>query len=240
MRTHSPVRNSPIGAVSAAAGACSPARRALAIGTALGSDPMLATAHGALTKLEGLTPYETREQHARPAERHPRGELQPLPARPHGHPGAGRPGRRRDRGRGLGRGLAAPLGRRRHLARRPERVAPVRQPQQAQRGHRSQVGEGPRARSAPRRHRRRGGGELPAGGDGEARARLRCAEGTQAQPHLRVGFGLRPRRPLRREARPGPARASPPSSMPRRPAMDPMARTWRSRGRTFWRKRCSA
>ena len=55
--------------------------------------------------------------------------------------------------------------------------------------------------------RRRGGRELPARRDGEAGARLRAPEGAQARPDLRLGLGLRPRRPLCRQARPGPAGA---------------------------------
>ena len=64
-------------------------------------------------------------------------------------------------------------------------------------------------RAAPGRHRRRGGGELPPRRDGEAGARLRRTQGAQARPHLRLRLRLRPGRPLRREAGPGPARAGP-------------------------------
>ena len=102
--------------------------------------------------------------------------------------------------------LAAPLERRRHLARRAERAAPVRQPQQAQHRHRSEVRQGPRAGAAADRYGRCRGGELPARRDGEAGARLRSAEGAQAGADLRVGVRLRPGWPVRREARPGPAR----------------------------------
>ena len=45
------------------------------------------------------------------------------------------------------------------------------------------------------------------GRDGEAGPGLRGAEGAQARPDLRLRLRLRPRRPLCREARPGPARA---------------------------------
>ncbi len=94
------------------------------------------------------------------------------------------------------------------FARRPERAAPVRQPQQAQRGHRSQVGQGPRACAAAGRLRRRGGGELPSRRDGEAGSRLRSAGGAQALPDLCLGVRLWTRWPVRGEAGAGPSGAS--------------------------------
>ena len=144
---------------------------------------------------------------ARSAARYSRHQLQPFPAWPDGHPGAGGPWRRCDCGREPRRRLAAALEQRRHLARRSGDGAYVHQPQQAQRRPRSEIAQGPGDRIQAHRRRRRGGREFPPGGDGKAWLRLRSLASAQAFLDLCLGVGLRPRGSLHTAARSGSAGA---------------------------------
>ncbi len=106
------------------------------------------------------------------------------------------------------------LGRRRHQGRKPRRrrhalrlprhrlgEARARRPlgrgqlQQALDHARPQEAQGDRGGEEARRQGRRGDGEFPAGRDGQARHRLRGAEGGQPQADLLRRLGLRPGRP---------------------------------------------
>ncbi len=129
-----------------------------------------------------------------------RADLRPIPRRPRG-------GRDQDRepgaGRGWARGGAALLRRRRPGRAGRERLLPLREPQQALPGARRQAPGGPGDCPAPGRGRGRHRGELPPGGDGRARPRLRRPRGPQSAPDLLRDLRLRRRRPLRRPPGPG-------------------------------------
>ena len=92
--------------------------------------------------------------------------------------------------------------------------------------------KGKRDRAQAHRRRRRGGGKLSSGRDGQAGLRLRGVAPPQTFADLRFGVGLRPRRPLRGARRPGSAGAGAVrADGNHRPARDWSAAGRRLRGR---------